>query len=190
MLLGYSYGKAFERLKVSGGQKLYSVPREQVPCRVCRYQWIPGKLPLRYIYAKIRSQVWSHRLWPGLPVVAMAQEKGIEPNACLNLFFVWSFSQVYPIFFPPPLKEMRLTSLGRQWKNKRHLLKAGGTRPGRGTSQRLVFGILSPSGKAWAQVVPDVEAKTLFPWIWRRLEVGSSVCSNSWMSNTGIATKD
>ena len=57
---------------------------------------------------------------------------------------------------------MRL-SLGRQWKNKKHLLKAGATKPGRGTSQRLVFGILSPGGKAWAQVVPDVEAKTLFP---------------------------
>ena len=38
-------------------------------------------------------------------------------------------------------------------------------------------------------MVPDVEAKTLLPRICRRLEVGSSVCSNSWTSDTGIAAK-
>ena len=41
----------------------------------------------------------------------------------------------------------------------------------------------------WAQVVPDVAAKTSLPRICRRLEVGSSVCSNSWTSDTGIAAK-
>ncbi|HIB87766.1 TPA: hypothetical protein EYO57_11285 [Candidatus Poribacteria bacterium] len=67
--------------------------------------------------------------------------------------------------------------------------KNGVTKPSGGTSQRLVCGILCPGGPVWAQVVPDVEAKTLLPRICRRLEVGSSVCSNSWTSDTGIAAK-
>ena len=59
----------------------------------------------------------------------------------------------------------------------------------RNSCHRLVFGILCPGGQVWAQVVPDVEAKTLLPRICRRLEVGSSVCSDSWTSDTGLAAK-
>ena len=65
----------------SGGKKLYSVPREQVPCRVCRYQWMLGKFPLR-----LSGQEWSqvrHWFLQRLPVVAMAQETGIEPKLVL-----------------------------------------------------------------------------------------------------------
>ena len=41
----------------------------------------------------------------------------------------------------------------------------------------------------WAQVVPDVEAKTLLPRICRRLEVGNSVCSNPGTSDACLAAK-
>ena len=39
----------------------------------------------------------------------------------------------------------------------------------------------------WAQVVDDVEAKTLLPLISRLVELGSTVCSDTWESYTGVA---
>ena len=69
--------------------------------------------------------------------------------------------------------EVDETYIGGQWRNKRHSAKAGGSKRGRGTSKTPVFGILCRGGKVWAQVVPDVEAKTLMPLISQRLEVRS-----------------
>lgn len=37
--------------------------------------------------------------------------------------------------------------------------------------------------------MPDVEAKTLLPLIRRRVRRGSIVCSDTWLSYTGIAAK-
>ena len=121
----------------------------------------------------------------------MAQETGIEPKPVLPAltYLRLAFQADMPHLFSATV-EVDEAYLGRQWKNKRHRLKAGATKPGRGTPQRLVCGILCPGQKGWAQVVPDVEAKTLFPWICRRLEVGSSVCSDPGTSDTGgIAAK-
>ena len=81
------------------------------------------------------------------------------------------------------------TYIGGQWKNKRQSAKAGGSKRGRGTSKTPVFGILCWGGKVWAQVVPDVEAKTLMPLISRRVEVGSTIWSDTWPSYTGVAAK-
>ena len=39
----------------------------------------------------------------------------------------------------------------------------------------------------WAQVVDDVDAKTLLPLISRWVEFGSTVCSDTWESYTGVA---
>ena len=39
----------------------------------------------------------------------------------------------------------------------------------------------------WAQVVDDVEAKALLPLISRWVELGSTVCSDTWKSYTGVA---
>ena len=89
----------------------------------------------------------------------MAQETGIEAKPVLPALTLCSG---IPHLFSATV-ERDETYLGRQWKNKRHHLKAGATKPGRGTSQRPVFGILCPGGKVWAQMVPDVEAKTLYP---------------------------
>ena len=57
------------------------------------------------------------------------------------------------------------------------------------TTKTPVFGILCQGGKVWAQVAPDVEAKTLMPLITRRVEAGSVVCSDTWTSYTGVAAK-
>jgi len=39
----------------------------------------------------------------------------------------------------------------------------------------------------WAQVVDDLEAKALLPLISRWVELGSTVCSDTWKSYTGVA---
>ena len=52
-----------------------------------------------------------------------------------------------------------------------------------------MFGILCRKGKVWAEIVPDVEAKTLIPLIKQRVKPGSTVCSDTWKSYTGKAAK-
>jgi len=48
--------------------------------------------------------------------------------------------------------------LGGQWKNKRKIIRDAGTKQGRGTKRKLVFGILCRNGTVWGEVVNDVEA--------------------------------
>ena len=85
-----------------------------------------------------------------------------------------AFQQDIPDVFSGTV-EVDETYIGGQWKNKRQGAKADGSKRGRGTSKTPVFGILCWGGKVWAQVVPDVEAKTLMPLISRRVEVGSTI---------------
>ena len=60
---------------------------------------------------------------------------------------------------------------------------------GRGTTKQPVFGILCRKGKVWAEIVPHVEAKTLMPLLRKRVKEGSIVCTDTFKSYTGIATK-
>ena len=131
-----------------------------------------------------------HWFLRGLPVVAIAQETGIERKRVLRaLTYVrMAFQKDIPEVFSGTV-EVDETYLGGQWKNKRHSAKSGGTKRGRGTSKTPVFGILCRGGKVRAQVVPDVEARTLMPLISRRVEAGSIVCSDTWKSYTGVAAK-
>ena len=131
-----------------------------------------------------------HWVLRGVPVVAIAQEIGIERKRVLRaLTYVrMAFQKDIPDVFSGTV-EVDETYLGGQWKNKRHSAKTGGTKRGRGTSKTPVFGILCRGGKVWAQVVPDVEARTLMPLISRWIEAGSIVCSDTWKSYTGVAAK-
>ena len=85
--------------------------------------------------------------------------------------------------------EVDETYVGGQWKNKRHSQKKVQSKRGRGTLKTPVFGILCRGGKVWAEVVPDVEAKTLIPLIRQRVERGSIIFSDTWKSYTGITAK-
>lgn len=85
--------------------------------------------------------------------------------------------------------EVEETYLGGQWKNRRKSQRAEGTKRGGGTQKTPVFGILCRSGKVWAEVVPDVEAKTLIPLINTRVKRGSTIFSDTWKSYTGVAAK-
>jgi transposase len=85
--------------------------------------------------------------------------------------------------------EVDETYLGGQWKNKKRAQKKGKAKRGRGTQKTPVFGILCRGGKVWAEVVQNVEAETLIPLIKQRVRRGSTVCSDTWKSYTGIAAK-
>ena len=66
-------------------------------------------------------------------------------------------------------------------------MRAQGTLRGRGTSKQAVFGLLCRGGEVWAEVVPNVEAKTLQPLLRQRVQPGSVVCSDTFAGYTGLA---
>jgi hypothetical protein len=149
-----------------GCKKLYFVRRKKKRCSHCRYEWKPGQLPLH-----LNRKEWSKILYwflRGLPAVAIAQETMLHRQQILRaLTYVrMAFQMDIPEVFSGTM-EVDETYIGGQWRNKRHSEKAGGSKRGRGISKTPVFGILCRGGKVWAQVVPDVEAKTLMPLISR-----------------------
>jgi transposase len=85
--------------------------------------------------------------------------------------------------------EVDETYVGGQRKNQRKPQRAQATKRGRGTAKTPVFGILCRGGAVWAQIVPDVQAATLWPLIGRRVRPGSTICSDTQQSYTGIAAK-
>lgn len=85
--------------------------------------------------------------------------------------------------------EVDETYMGGQWKNKRKSVRAKGTKRGRGTNKQPVFGIYARKGTVWAEIVDDVEAKTLQPLIKKQVRKGSTICSDTWKGYTGLATK-
>jgi len=131
-----------------------------------------------------------HWFLRGLPARAIAQEAGLERKRVLRalMYVRLAMQQDIPEVFSGTV-EVDETYLGGQWKNKRLSERKKGTLRGRGTRKTPVFGILCRGGKVWAQVVPDVEARTLLPLITRQVETGSTVCSDTWKSYTGVAAK-
>ena len=85
--------------------------------------------------------------------------------------------------------EVDETYMGGQWKNKRKRVRDKGTKRGRGTSKQPVFGIYARKGIVWAKVVDDVEAATLLPLIRKQVRRGSTICSDTFRSYTGVATQ-
>jgi len=168
--------------------KSYVITRGRRRCARCKYEWKPGRLPLRI----------SASLWPRL-LMHFFQELSAEQIARQNdcdkrqvLRALLRVRQTMALDVPEVFKgivEVDETYLGGQWKNKRIKIRAKGTKRGRGTSKTPVFGILCRGGKVWAQVVPDTEAQTLQPLILKRVRRGSTICSDTWKSYTGIATK-
>ena len=75
-----------------------------------------------------------------------------------------AFQQDVPDVFSGTV-EVDETYIGGQWKNRRLNERSKVAKRGRGTTKTPVYGILCRGGKVWAQVVPDVEAKTLMPLI-------------------------
>lgn len=90
--------------------------------------------------------------------------------------------------------EVDETYLGGQKKNKnknqlrkeREIFGKESKR-GWGTTKQPVFGILCRSGKVFAELVDDTEAKDLIPIITKKVKLGSKICSDTYRSYTGLA---
>lgn len=85
--------------------------------------------------------------------------------------------------------EVDETYVGGQRRNQRKAQRAVPSKHGRGTTKTPVFGILCREGKVWAEVVPNIQAETLLPLITRQVRAGSTVCSDTLVSYTGVAAK-
>ena len=169
-----------------GCKKLWSIRRGKVRCSACRYEWTPGKLPLQLV--RREWQKLLHWFLRGLPARAIAQETSLERKRVLRalMYVRVAMQKDIPDVFSGTV-EVDETYLGGQWKNKRLSERKKGTLRGRGTRKTPAFGILCRGGKVWAQIVPDVEARTLLPLITKQVEPGSTVCSDTWKSYTGVA---
>jgi transposase len=148
----------------------------------------PGALPLRLSPLQWRRLLRWFVL--GQSAAVIAQESRLERKRVLRALLLVRqamLQDVSPVF--SGVVEIDETYLGGTWRNKRLASRAQGTKRGRGTSKQAVFGILCRGGQVWAEVVPNVEAKTLLPLLRQRVRAGSVVCSDTFSSYTGVAAK-
>jgi transposase len=126
----------------------------------------------------------------GLSSQAIAAETGLARTRVLRALRVVrrAMAQDVPPIFHGTV-EIDETYVGGQRRNQRKPQRAQAAKRGRGTTKTPVFGILCRGGAVWAQIVPDVQAVTLWPLIGRRVRPGSTICSDTWASYTGIAAK-
>ena len=169
------------------GHKIsWSVRRSKRVCTKCRHEWNPISLPLRLT----RTQ-WKQILkWfvLGLSSNKIAEQTGItKPRILRALMHVrLAMSKDVPDILSGTV-EVDETYIGGQWKNKRKKQRAKGTKRGRGTRKQPVFGIYARRGMVWAEIVDDVESKTLQPLIRKKVRKGSIINSDTWKGYTGIA---
>jgi transposase len=145
-------------------------------------------LPLRLTGCEWRALLgWFLR---GVSSQATATETGLARTRVLRALLAvrQAMAQDVPPVFHGTV-EVDETSGGGQRKNPRTAQRAQATTRGRGTTTTPVFGILCRGGAVGAQIVPDVQAQTLWPLIGRRVRPGSTICSDTWARYTGIAAK-
>ncbi|MEK7873766.1 MAG: IS1595 family transposase, partial [Chloroflexota bacterium] len=157
-------------------------------CSACRYDWRPGRLPVRLTARQWRQLLRYFLL--GLSAARVAQETHLGREQVLRALLLVRQAMTRDI--PPVFSgvvEIDETYVGGTWRNKRLVERAQGTKRGRGTTKQAVFGILCRGGQVWAEVVPNVEARTLLPLLHQHVRTGSVVCSDTFTSYTGVAAK-
>jgi transposase len=171
-----------------GNTKLYKVRRQKLKCSSCKYEWKPDRLPMNLDRKKWRFIAKYFVL--GLSSNKVSEQLGVSVNTAAKAMsrLREALAEWKPDIFTG-IVEVDETYLGGQWKNKRQVARAEGTKRGKGTSKQPVFGILCREGQVWAEIVPDTKAETLMPIILGKVESGSTVCSDMWTAYTGVASK-
>ena len=125
----------------------------------------------------------------GLSAQAISRELARPQTRVLRALTVLRQAMAHEV--PPTFRgtvEVDETYGGGAWRNKRRAIRGRGTPRGRGTTKTPVFGILCRDGQGWAQVVPDVAARTLLPLTRRRVSRGATVCSDTLTSHSPSGT--
>ncbi|MFH1561633.1 MAG: IS1595 family transposase [Patescibacteria group bacterium] len=178
-----------------GSKKLYKIRRGKRRCFDCGYEFTPwlirGLRLSKKSWRKIAEWFVLERSgwW-------IAQEVGLGKNQtyrALNKIRQLITFDVPDVF--SGTVEVDETYLGGQKKNKRKSQlkkdKAQGreSKKGFGTTKQPVFGILCRSGKVFAKLVDETEAKDLIPIITKKVSFGTRICSDTWRAYTGLAAK-
>jgi len=177
------------------GKRFWKVRRGKLKCQNCLYEFKPriGEISLTKHQWKALLK-WFLRCQS---VSVVSEETGISKYKILKALVL--VRQIMAKDVPGVFEgivEVDETYLGGQKKNKRksQLRKdkeAYGkeSKRGFGTTKQPVFGILARSGKVFAELVDDTEAKDLIPIIAKKVKSGTRICSDTWRAYTGLATK-
>lgn len=177
------------KCKKCSHNKFWKVRRSKLKCKNCHYEFKPklGGIHLTKIQWQ-RLLKWFLRCQS---VNVVCEETGISKYKVLKslkLIRQLMAKNIPEVF--EGIVEVDETYLGGSWKNKRKKIKA--TQPkskrGRGTTKQPVFGILCRSGKVYAELVDNTQAKDLIPIITKRVRPGSKICSDTYRSYTGLAS--
>ena len=176
-------------------KKFYHVRRGKKRCSKCGYefkQWL------------VRSVRLSNKQWREIAQWFVLERSGLWTAERMGLgknLVYKTFNNLRRVCFldvPGVFSEtveVDETYLGGQKKNKtkkqlwKDKLEAKESKRGFGTTKQPVFGILCRSGKVFAKLVDNTEAKDLLPIITKQVEAGSRICSDTYRSYTGLAAK-
>lgn len=175
-------------------RKFYKVRRDKLRCKKCGYEFKPKIAGLRIKRALLKQTVYWFVL--GHSIRAIVEQSNASHYLVLKVIHLLRKIMLkdVPGIFSGTV-EVDETYLGGQKKNKtkKQLLKekmAGReSKRGFGTTKQPVFGILCRSGKVFARLVDDTKARDLIPIITKKVEPGTKICSDTYNSYTGLATK-
>ena len=183
------------KCKKCSGKRFWKVRRGKLKCQNCLYEFKPriGGINLTKHQWKVLLK-WFLRCQS---VSVVSEETGISKYKILKALVV--VRQIMAKDVPGVFEgivEVDETYLGGQKKNKRksQLRKDKKTygkesKRGFGTTKQPIFGILCRSGKVFAELVDDTEARDLIPIITKKVKSGTRICSDTWRAYTGLATK-
>jgi len=157
-------------------------------CAQCKYDFVPHSLPLRFTRQEWRKII--HLFLMEQSSNSIVEQTGFDKKRVLRalLKIRMVLAKDIPDIFSGTV-EVDETYFGGAWKNKRKIVRDTGTKRGRGTSKQPVFGILCRNGQVWAEIVENVDEATLLPLITKKVEAGSTICSDTWKAYTGIAAR-
>jgi len=172
-----------------GFTKAYVIRREKKRCQRCKYEWHPGRLPLHLEASEWRGVVTT--FLKGFSSSGIAHETGFERKRILRAL-LW-IRKAMTLDVPKIFNDKVMVDesyLEGQRKNKPFQQHDGSDKQSKVITKTPIFGILCKNGKVWAEVVDDVNAQALVPFISAKRKQSTSVLSDIWIKNySGIAAK-
>lgn len=177
------------KCKTCKGKEFWQLNDKRLKCKRCRlvftFQNYPFRLKPSILKKVIEEFLLEHSTNIILARVSISKYKLLKVLTLIRIAMTKDIPKIFS-----GIVEVDETYLGGQMKNRKlkERRKYGKNRKGFGTIKQPVFGILCRSGKVWAELVNDTEAKDLMPLIKKQVVRGSTVCSDSGRAYTGLVT--